>query len=89
MDYSQPPPPSVNIVDSYLKDLEAAEEAEPAPPATKLGPVPTKLIQAEKTSTSPAEVTIATADPIPPPRPGKSQINLKEDFERDYVALGQ
>lgn len=63
---------------------------EPDPPITP--PEPPQVIEAVESSTSPAEVTIATADPVPPPPSGPqthSRINLKEDFERDYVTLGQ
>jgi hypothetical protein len=131
LDYGQPPPPSQSILDAYLADLQAAEEAEadrkaadaaakgyidlsedfeepetPEPePESEPGPEPDpgpepepepepaleppELIEAVETSTSSADVVIATADPEPPRRPGKTPINLKADFERDYAALEQ
>jgi hypothetical protein len=107
-------PASSNIVDGYLQDMEAAEEAEaaskaaewkekgyidlsegfvePDPPITKPAAEPPQVIEVVESSTSPAELTIATADPVPPPPSGPqthSRINLKEDFERDYATLGQ
>jgi cell division septation protein DedD len=104
-------PPSSTIVDAYLKDMEAAEEAEaarnaaewkakgytdlsedfvePDPPIAP--PEPPQVIEEVESSTNPDEVTIATADPVPPPPSGPqthSRLNLKEDFERDYATLG-
>jgi hypothetical protein len=109
MDYGQPA--SANIVDGYLQDMEAAEEAEaarkaaeaaekgyidlsegfvePEPTIPEPVPEPPQVIEVAESSTSPAEVAIATADPAPPPRPGKSRVNLQEDFEKDYAALEQ
>lgn len=110
LDYGQPA--SSHIVDGYLQDMEAAEEAEaarkaaeaktkgyidlsegfvePDPPPTKPVPEPPQVIEVAETNTNPAEVTIATADPVPPSGPQThSRISLKEDYERDYRTLGQ
>ena len=64
-------------------------EPEPEPTTPEPAPEPPQVIEVVETSTSSAEVTIATADPEPPIRPGKTLVNLKEDFERDYAALEQ
>ena len=108
LDYGQTP--SADIVNGYLKDLEAAEEAEaarisadakakgyidlsegfiePDPPASTPIPRPSKAIEVVKSSTRPAEVTIATADPAPPSgAQTHSRIDLEKDFEKDYVLL--
>jgi hypothetical protein len=113
LDYGQPA--SSNIVDGYLQDMEAAEEAEaarkaaeakakgyidlsegfaePEPEPPKPLPEPPQLIEVVESSTSPAEVTIATADPVSPPPPSRpqthSRINLTDDFEKDYATLGE
>ena len=108
LDYSQPP--SADIVNGYLKDLEAAEAAEasrvsaeakskgyidlsegfiePDPPIPTSRPERPKVTEVVKSSTRPADVTIATAKPVPPSgAQTHSRIDLKKEFEKDYAIL--
>lgn len=102
LQYGQTQSPSAEVLNGYLQDLEAAEQAEadrtaaeqasngyidlspgledaPRPETTR------KPIPKPKSSTSSAELEVATLDP----EPAKSQTPLQEQFETESAYLEQ
>lgn len=109
LQYGQTQPPPAEVLNGYLQDLEAAEQAEadraaaeqaskgyidlspgvvdPPEPKTTWEPIPepTQYNDWIETSTSSAELEVATIDP----EPDKGRIPLQEQFETESVYLEQ